>query len=372
MGMVRTGSGPSSGRCVASWLLFTAFLTAAGSRAEDTDFLRPAKASGGLRVLALGGAFVGLADDAGTIPANPAGLIAVPRSFEIIVAPNGWGSGGGRPRHAALALHPSPWVAAGAGWQQDVRQSLVPTAASERFDGEGAMAFVGAAFSFPDRRFSGGATVEWRRLSYSGDDVSGDDSDWSWSAGLLFRPENREVPRLGVRYSARSEWALGDARLVRMPSVLSTGISWHYGVLRLSDLLVSFQTDWVHYADLTRDSTQGRQARNDLDVRLGLELSFPFECFTGCGSMFQIRGGIHNAAPLPFDVRARTPAEDLGQGPPRSNRWAVGAALSLRSVLQGRLKAELTYDRSSRSLGVGFGWRFPEAYRAEIEDLTRR
>ncbi len=338
---------------------------------QEPEFLLPPVGGGSLRVLALGGAFVGLSDDAGTVSTNPAGLVAVPRSFEVVAAPQGTGPGG-RPRHAAVALHPSPWVAAGVGWQQDARQALVPTNGSASLEGAGSMAFVGAAFSFPDRRFSGGMTGEWRRLSYQDATIAGHESDLSWTAGLLFRPGNRETPRLGLRYVARSDWTLPDGRRVRMPPVASTGVSWHYEVLGISDLLVSFQTDWVRYSDLTREAIEARRARDDLDIRLGLELSFPFQCFTGCGSLIQVRGGIHNAAPLPFDSRTRRSSEVVGQGPARSNRWAVGAALSLRSILQGRLKAEVTYDRSFRAFGFGLGWRFPEAYRAEIEDRTRR
>ena len=351
---------------LAAWGLLPARLFA-----QEPDFLLPLVDGGSLRVVALGGAFVGLSDDAGTVSANPAGLVAVPRSFEVIVAPQGTGPGG-RPRHAALALHPSPWIAAGAGWQQDTSQFLLGTDGSSRLEGQNTMTFVGAAFSFPDRRFSGGLSGEWRRLSYGNETVRGQDEDLSWTAGLLFRPENREVPRLGVRYVAQSDWTLADGRRVRRPPIASTGISWHYRALRISDILVSFQTDWVRYSKLTAEAPQALQARDDLDVRLGLEVSFPFSCYTGCGSILQIRAGIHNSAPRPFDLGREHTGPDLGQGPARSNRWAAGAALALRSVLQGRLKAEFTYDRSVNAFGFGLGWRFPEAYRAEIEDPTRR
>jgi hypothetical protein len=339
--------------------------------ADDPEFFLPPSDGGSLRVLTLGGAFVGLADDAGTVTANPAGLVAVPRSFEVVAAPHGTGSSG-RPRHAAVALHPSPWVAAGAGWQQNTPRFLLGTDGSSRLEGRDTMTFLGAGFSFPDRRFSGGLSGEWRRLSYGTGSEQGRDEDFSWTAGLLFRPEHREVPRLGLRYVGLSEWTLADGRRVRRPPVVSTGISWHYRALHISDILVSFQSDWVRYSALTKEAPEDRRARNDLDVRLGLELSFPFQCFTGCGSLIQVRAGIHNAAPRPFDLGSKPSPEAVGQGPARGNTWAVGAALALRSILQGRLKAEVSYERSARALGFGLGFRFPEAYRAEIEDQTRR
>jgi len=339
--------------------------------AEEPDFVLPPSDGGSLRVLALGGAFVGLADDAGTVAANPAGLVAVPRSFEVVAAPYGTGPSG-RPRHAALALHPSPWVAVGGGWQQNTPRFLLGTDGTSRLEGQDTMTFLGAGFSFPDRRFSGGVSGEWRRLSYGTGAERWRGEDFSWTAGVLFRPEQREVPRLGLRYVAQSEWALADGRLVRRPPVFSTGISWHYRALHISDILVSFQSDWVHYSALTKEAPEDRRARNDLDVRLGLELSFPFQCFTGCGSLIQVRAGIRNAAPHPFDLGSKPSPEAVGQGPARGNTWAMGAALALRSVMQGRLKAEVSYERSARALGFGLGWRFPEAYRAEIEDQTRR
>jgi hypothetical protein len=338
--------------------------------ADPPELSVPAADGGSLRALALGGAFVGVADDAGSVGVNPAGLMMVPRSFDVVAAP--WGTTDGRPRHAAFALHPSRWWAVGGGWQQSASQAILGADGSSQLDGFDGTSFLGAAFAFPDRRFAGGASGEWRRLSYVDGSTAGHDTAFSWTAGVTFRPDNREAPRIGLRYSAQSEWTLADGRHAMRPPVASAGTSWHYRVLRISDILLSLQSDWVRYSKLTSEAQGAFRARDDLDLRMGLEASFPFECFTGCGTMIQLRAGLHNAAPRPFDLRRPRTPDAVGQGPARETRWAVGAALALGSVLQGRLKAEVTYERSARAFGIGVGWRFPEAYRAEIEDQTRR
>jgi hypothetical protein len=97
------------------------------------------------------------------------------------------------------------------------------------------------------------------------------------------------------------------------------------------------------------------------------------QCYTGCGSMLQVRFGLANAAPRPFSTPSLgARGSGVGQGSSRETRWTAGVALALRAAMTGRIKLEATYDRASRTFAFGFGLRFPGAYRADIEDETRR
>jgi hypothetical protein len=356
-------------------------LTARAPRAwaAQSDYLLPPPEAESLRALALGGAFVGLADDAGTLSENPAGLVAVPRSFDFLLGAAGTATGT-RPRHAGLAFHPHPWLAGGVSWSQRLPTDLLAAPSAPRTSAEALTALSGPALGLgaflPDRRFSVGVTARWQKLTTEA--LGPEASSWSTSftAGLLFRPSHDEAPRVGLRYVHRSDWTLEGPegpRQVRSPSVLSAGVSWHYRILRISRLLFSLQPDWVLYSQLTEGPAGATRTRDDIDLRLGLEASFPMQCYTGCGSMLQVRFGLANAAPRPFSTPSLgARGSGVGQGSSRETRWTAGVALALRAAMTGRIKLEATYDRASRTFAFGFGLRFPGAYRADIEDETRR
>lgn len=333
-------------------------------------------ASESVRVLGLGGAYVGLADDSSSVILNPAGLTTLPRSLEALGAFGvdydsnlGLGSLSGAFRPARrLGVGFQYAYTNGLEMQSTGSTSVLSSASLQDVA-------VGAAFTITrPGEFSGGVTLRMSRLS--GAHLTEEPWARSFTAGLLFRPLNPWSPRIGVSYRHRLEWEPArtddqDPHRILSPSVLSAGVSWYYEPEQRARLLFTLQPDYVFYSDLTSDAPESQQARNEIDLRAGVELTRPFGCWTGCGSMFQIRGAIVNSAPAPFVARATSVGEGVGQGPERRWTWAFGVALGLEPGY-GRFKLEASWDQRSETLAFGLGWRFPQAFRAEIVDDTRR
>ena len=381
----RALSRPASLGCLAAFLLVG---HASLGVPDEVDFLMPPRTYAGTRVLGLAGAFAGLADDAGAVRVNPAGMMSIPRSFDVLLVPAGNGRGA-RPRSLAGALHPTRWIAVGFQWEQTGEGELATNDAV--FDTSSDQAFraltlsggaIGAAF-VPNTRWGFGATLDMQRLSFSGSGFGEAQHEWSTSfvGGIYFRPLNPEAPRLGLTYRHKADWRLGDRStnlsppgpyLVRTPAVVSAGVSWHYEVLKISQATLSLHPDWVLYSQLTAGPPTPQRTRDDLDLRCGLEISLPSQCWTGCGSMTQVRIGIANLSPRPFAAARSTRGSEAGQGLSRETHLSIGAALALRAIGHGRFKAEAAYDWATRTLAFGLGWRYPESFRAEIENHHRR
>jgi hypothetical protein len=186
---------------------------------------------------------------------------------------------------------------------------------------------------------------------------------------------NRWSPRIGISYRHRVDWHVkgpAASRRLRAPSVVSAGVSWYYDPERRLRLLFTLQPDLVLHSQLTPGKGGPEAARKDVDLRSGLEMTFPFGCWTGCGSMVQVRLGVTNSAPLPFAARSIARGEGVGQGAGRTTSWSAGLAVALRQIFHGRLKFEAAWDDRTDTLAFGVGYRFPEAFRAEIVDASRR
>lgn len=343
-----------------------------------TDFVKPTNPAS-VRVIGLGGAFVGLVDDSSATILNPAGLSKVPRSLEGLA---GVGlADGGRPHGVSLGFRPGRWWAVGLQWAgpaataahavaaSSPRAALPSTEANLSDFALGAAATVGS-----HNEWSAGASFRWSRLSIPGVAPDADGAP-SYSAGVLFRPVNPWSPRLGLSYRHKTDWEVTDrdrgVHRIRGVSVVSGGASWYYEPEHWFRLLVSLQPDLVLYSQLNRDQEDAGRARNDVDLRTGVEATFPFDCWIGCGSMIQVRAGLLNSAVLPFSGSIAS-SQGLGESARRVTSWSVGAAVALRQVLHGRLKFEAAYDWRSDALAFGLGYRFPGAFRAEIVDATRQ
>ncbi|MCG6926022.1 MAG: hypothetical protein LJF30_12000 [Acidobacteria bacterium] len=361
------------------WLCLTAGLllappSSAGAQEATAWLAQPAFQS--VRVLGLGGAYAGLADDSSSVVLNPAGLTTLPRSLEALGAlgvdyDSSVGLGG-----ASGAFRPERRLGVGFQYSYVDGQEMQSTRATSGLPSAGLQdVALGAAVTITGPgEFSAGATLRLTRLSA----VHLTEEPWSrsFTAGVLFRPLNPWSPRIGLSYRHRLEWeAAGandpDPHLIVSPSVLSAGVSWYYEPEQRARLLFTLQPDYVRYSDLTRGAPMSAQARNEIDLRAGVELTRPFGCWTGCGSMFQIRGAIVNSAPAPFVVRATSVGEGVGQGPERRWTWAGGVAMGLDAGY-GRFKVEASWDQRSETIAFGVGWRFPQSFRAGIVDDTRR
>jgi hypothetical protein len=304
---------------------------------------------------------------------NPAGLVSVPRSLEAQATC--WPEDGVRPCRIGSALHPSRFIATGFAYSRLPRLSLARHGVRppDALESEVWEAALGLAFQ-PNRRVSAGVTFLWQELSLPG--LSGvSDGAPSWIAGFLYRPPQRYSPRLGLRYRWGTTWHVGSDDLsgqVQSPPVASAGAAWRYDSHTIvRRLTLSLQSDWVRYSALTPVNPDLSGARDEIDLRVGLEASLPFGCWTGCGRMIQLRVGLLSAGPSPTLDQVETTALQLGQGPGRGNHLTAGASVALRRF-HGRIKLDLAYDGRTSTFAVGLGWRFPTAFRADIEDATRR
>jgi hypothetical protein len=323
----------------------------------------------GTRALALAGAFVALADDESALGLNPAGLVSVPRSLEAQLS--GWSSEDqkARPLRFAGAFHPTRRLATGFSLGRlpaDEVRSLPESLAAPVTSTLDEYAF-GVAYQ-PNRRVSAGATFLWQQLKLPG--TAAKDGAPGFAAGILYRPPQADSPRLALRYTHRTTWQLGEAGAVsvRSPSVLSAGAAWRYdSPTFIRRVTLSVQPDYVRYSELGAGDAQGTTPRDEIDLRAGIELSLPFGCWTGCGSMVQLRAGLVNAS----DAAPLAPLARDGSQRGRETLWALGASLALRRF-HGRVKLDVAYERRLRTFMAGVGWRFPAAYRSDIEDASRR
>jgi hypothetical protein len=344
---------------------------------------------GGPRFLGLGGAFVGLGDDVSTARVNPAGLMTLPRSMDALLA-GGDGQGTtAKPAILALGARPFRLFAGALRVGQAAREDLTPLAADPRLSGSPPSAssfFFGASAAMRlSRRLSLGAALDHQKLSLREGSTSPSSEIEAigsrakatvFTAGLLFRSDNPEAPRVGFSYRrsvdveskpvAGATGAAATALRVRTPSIFSAGVGWHYD-FGTSRILVTYQQDLLRYSEVR--PVTGARPHDDFDFRLGAEASIPIfrECYTGCGSMIQIRGAIVSLAPLPFlDNSGRL--SPTGQGPARRTGWAAGASLAPRWAWAGRFKFEAAYSSAAHTWLAGLGFRYPESHRGDLSD----
>lgn len=345
----------------------------AGADDQPSVDLRLPFAEESVRPTGLGGAFVGLADDPTTISINPAGLVTVPRSFEVLLAPAASKSPRIRLTNLGGGFRPCRWAAIGFELAQKGEAQVWPsTGAGLAADAPHYSSWTGtlgmAASLSNTREFSIGLSYSVDRLVQEG--TKEDDWGGGLVAGLLFKPVNPASPRLGISYRQRTDWELrrgfGPVR-IRTPAVLSAGASWFYDPVRALRVALTIQPDFVRYSQLTAGATGDARARDDVDLRFGLEASVPLQCWTGCGSLVQVRLGFVNGAPLPYQPREPRRGDATGQGPGRETSVSFGAAIALRRVGAGRYKLEFGRDGRTGTWLLGLGWRYPQSFRGEIE-----
>lgn len=343
--------------------------------AQDAVVLWPSALFGGVRTVGLGGAYVGLSDDVNATASNPAGLITLPRSFEIGLA-MGTLRPSLRPGFFGLGFHPNRWLALGFSWAR-LEPHKVGAAIEE--PGPAAMPYVAASTPGlsialrPIRRLAVGGTVRvWRLYGFPANPASklpslGRDDGMGWNAGFIFFPGGPEAARLGVTFHSGSDWEMAfplGRRLVHAPSVVTAGVSWRYDILRDTRVVFTTQSDIVRYSHVSGVPATA-DAHDDVNVGAGVEISRPFgHCFIGCGGLIQVRGGIAS--------RARQPGGVLLEG--RRTVWTVGGAVAFPSarLFTGKLRVEMAYRNETDAFMFGLGFRYPSSYRGDLEDRPRR
>jgi len=367
----------------------TASLVAFGllgpATAQETLLIRlPAEVSTP-RSVSLGGALVGLGGDTSCLLQNPASLIAVPRSLDVVLSGGSHGGYG-----FGFALHPYRTLAIGIlAPTTDRRFELVeprpgPSGLLQPIDGRWiALAVAWTPF---DRRLSVGAMAEAAHLRLV-DDAGSKSQRQTWvnaSFGVFVQPDGLDGTRLGVAYRLGTDRtfdvAAGELResdtdatyRVRRPDVLSFGASWRYGWLKNTHVTFNVQPEVVLYGKVL-----GSTGGNELDVRTSVEISFPRgECVSGCGGLWQVRAGLVSRSGIPSQVPTFSDGYDPGR---RSTTLVAGASFADERLLSGKLKVDVGYSRACDSKSqhcstwmTGISYRFPSAFRGDLRHHRAR
>jgi hypothetical protein len=352
----------------------------APAAAQETLLIRLPSEVSTPRSLSLGGALVGLGGDTSSFLQNPASLIAVPRSLDIVLSGGNHGGYG-----FGFALHPSRTLAIGVlAPTTDRRFELVnpsPDGVGLLQPKDGRWAAVALAWTPLDRRLSVGAMAEAAHLSLV-DEAGRKSERQTWvnaSFGLFVQPDGRDGTRLGVAYrigvDRTFDVAAGElggldtaaSYRVRRPDVVSFGASWRYGWLRNTHVTFTVQPELVLYGKVV-----GSNAGNDLDVRAGIELAFPRgECVSGCGGLWQLRAGLVSRSAIPTLVPTFADGYDPGR---RSTTFVAGGSFADERLFSGKIKLDVGYSRACDSLGqhcntwmTGIAFRFPSAFRGDLQ-----
>lgn len=347
--------------------------------ADETLLLRLPTEISTPRSLSLGGALVGLGGEASGFLLNPASLVAVPRSLDIVLSGGNHGGYG-----FGFAFHPYRKLAFGLLFPtSDRRLELVDT----RPDGtvrlrpeDGRWLAFGIAWTPLDRRFSFGATGEVAHLRLLGG-TGGKSERQHWvnaSVGFFVQPDGLDGTRLGIAYrfgvdrtidAAAGTFGEGEDAAtyrVRRPDVLSVGASWRYAWLRNAQVTFTAQSDVVFY-DKALDAADG----NELDVRTGVEVAFPHgSCVSGCGGLWQVRLGLVSRAGVPTLAPGSAGGYDPGR---RGASLVAGVSFADEKLFSGKLKFDVGYSRGCDSRAQrcntfmgGVSFRFPSAFRGDL------
>jgi hypothetical protein len=210
--------------------------------------------------------------------------------------------------------------------------------------------------------------------------LAGEDGADIWCFGAFFRPDEANTPRMGITFRPATDWRLGTADggnvLVRKPGVVSAGASWSYGLLENTRMLMTLQSDLVLYSGITPPA-EGSPPHDDLDLRFGLEAWIPWGCITGCGDLVQLRLAVVSRAPVPF-VPGLGVDERTSQGPERKRYLSGGVSVGLQRIWlgrmfesRGRFRLDLGYDHETRAWLFGLAFRYPQAFRGELQHHRR-
>jgi hypothetical protein len=354
--------------------------------AQDVLLIRVPTEISTPRSLSLGGALVGLGGDASSLMRNPASLVAVPRSLDVVVAPVGSQGGHGY----GAAMHPYRTLAIGVQVATaDRRVELIAPKASDvgmLLPKDGRRVALAVAWTPPiDRRISIGAAIEAEHLSLV--DAFGRETRPKTAGNVTFgvfvQPDGTDGTRVGASYRRGMDrtfevmpGGLGSAPYanyrVRRPDVLAFGASWRYGWFRNTHVTFTVQPEIVWYS-----SVLGSPVGNELDLRGGMEVSRPMgSCVSGCGGMWQVRAGLVSRSGIPTLVPTFADGYDPGR---RTTTVVLGASIAPERPFSGKVKLDFGYARACDSLGencnawmAGLSVRFPSAYRGDLQHLRVR
>ncbi|MCI5157874.1 MAG: hypothetical protein D3906_05430, partial [Candidatus Electrothrix sp. AUS1_2] len=141
-------------------------------------------------------------------------------------------------------------------------------------------------------------------ISYGGI-IDGDDTDFSVSLGMLFKPTSNLSAALSYRKgssfsidyrSVNTTCSLDSCydviensqAVFDTPDIVSGGVAWHV----MPDWLLTAQADWVEYSALADASTSGNTLDEEIDdgviFRFGTEKTFTVSNMLNC----QVRAGL--------------------------------------------------------------------------------
>ena len=334
----------------------------------------------GSRPAGMGGAFVGMADDAKAAVVNPAGLTLIPITEVGVSSGEPWLAVGVGRRELRLAGYLTR-AENGHVELQDVAPGRVGSLDSSV--GEAGLA-LGVSVT---QRLKLGGSVGTTRLSLDGQrrvpadagteqvaaSVTSDDTHVRASAGLLLvlvGTNARALPslRLGVSWQPGFDWSAEMAEesagtrtiAFRRPTLVSTGLAWRASdrwsivaqgdIILYSEVLASLERNIGEAAlDFSLPST--------VEPRTGAEFAAPLWC--GCG-VVRLRGGLHYRSPGtlryvgPDPALRRTFAQES---------WRTVASLGA-SLLAEHFGHALRFDVDVRdifegpNLSFGVTWRF--------------
>ena len=348
--------------------------------ADDRLFIRLPTEVASPRSIGLGGATVALGGETSGLASNPASLVAVPRSLDVTVAAGTRGA-----CTIGLAIHPLATAAGGlllpCPWKDrptaDVRRPLVSASDSaESLRPKDGRWFGLAGAWMPDHRVGLGGLLQVDTLRLLGErGLSRRDSWVNWSVGAFIQPDNPDGTRFGVAYRhGTNRTFAGDeagtlddpemSRRVRRPDVLSFGVAWRYAWLENTRIVVSVQPELVRYPKVLPGATG-----NELDLRAGAEAWFPFgHCVSGCGGMWQLRAGLISRSSIPASLRPATSDYDPRK---RSTSWTAGFSFA-PELGGGKFKLDLAYSDESDTFVGGISYRFPNAFRGDLQHHRAR
>lgn len=336
------------------------------------------------RTAGLAEAVVALADDAALTRVNPGALAFAPRTLDASLG----GRFGTRRfgSHLAAVFHPKRSLGLGVTlFSQPIEQTARASRTLDRggsgsgFDERTRLTELGlgAAWRLGERLAVGAALHAAGLALHAARDGHAPLSGGAWRprlvVGLAFESPARDAPRFNLALRLPTTWRLGGvdeaagARLLRTPLTLSAGASWdyHFGGARPSRLMLAVQNDVVHHtAPASGPRPPGFDPRFDVNLRFGAELSLPLSsCYSGCGSLLQLRGGVARAARSPSAaVAGPTAAHDTA--------WHAGVSLApaWRALGYGRFKLDtgMRFAASGRAVLLGISVRVPEGYRAMV------
>jgi hypothetical protein len=375
---------PRAGRAACAWLALTLGTVHAEAQARHYEVVLGSADSLGPRAAGMGGAFTGLADDANAALTNPAGLVTLPRALDSVVLGTDCRTRTGAvrtclfPAWFGAGLRPFRDYAFGIGFWGVRQAELRPLTGGSvrlRTDDGFPLSFavrpLGGPFAFGAtlRGFSG-ANAQVLGATRADEVELTTRLDPNLRAGLLYQP--RPELRAGVVFQEARRWRLGapdgETRVdLRAPQVVSLGVSWRVDQPDSTRALFSAQLDLLR----DRHPDPRRRQPQQAEWRAGAEWSLPLHCYAGCGSLLQLRAGLHYRAPL---AGIALVSEEAPASEPSHLAWSAGLSLAFQKMLGGRLRVDSGVSRGAGrwSLLFGLAFRYSESFRGDLRHQRLR